>query len=59
MKMLPYAVFGGLLGFVLFWQALAIPTVWHCLYTEGWWHHFTGKAHCELEGWRFVLRSLR
>lgn len=38
-------------------QLSATPTVYHCLFTEGWAWRFTGKAHCELQGWRHVLRG--
>lgn len=39
-------------------QFSAAPTVYHCLFAEGWTWRFTGKAHCELQGWRHVLGAL-
>lgn len=38
-------------------QVRMTPTVYHCLVTEGWMFKFTGKTHCELQGWRHLLRG--
>lgn len=51
-------------GVVLLMVALALlqlgamPTVYHCLVSEEWMWRFTGKAHCELQGWRHILRGM-